>query len=212
MGNNDLTYAKSSTGGSWVIENTPGLIGDPAFTKICVNNAGDVFISYFNFANHNLRVAMKMGGKWKNELVARGDYVGLPHSPAVNGSLPMIAFYDSDTKDLKLASYDPNLGVEPGNPTDKSAGGAKGRSFALYQNAPNPVTGATTFTFELAEASTVELAIYDTAGRKVARVADGHFGPGEHDVSFTRALTPGVYVYRLDVGSESAARKMVVVK
>ena len=210
--NDGLDYAKSTTGGSWTIENVPGVKGSPAFTEICVNTAGDVFISYFNFDRHNLRVAIKTAGTWKNEIVAGGGYVGLPHSSGVNGSRPMIAYYDGNKQDLKLARYDPNLGIEPLNPTDRYTDGEKARSFALHQNVPNPVTGATTFSFELAEGSDVKLTVYDTTGRKVAGVADGYFGPGGHDVPFARRLAPGVYIYRLDVGTETAARKMVVIR
>jgi hypothetical protein len=85
-------------------------------------------------------------------------------------------------------------------------------AFALRQNVPNPVTGATTFSFVLDEGSDVNLSVYDAAGRKVADVADGYFDPGKHDIFFAGGLAPGVYVYRLDAGSRTAARKMVVTK
>ncbi len=85
-------------------------------------------------------------------------------------------------------------------------------AFALHQNVPNPATGTTTFSFELAEGSDVKLAIYDAAGRKVADVAHRYFAAGIHDVPFTGELAPGVYVYRLDAGVKTAARKMVVIK
>ena len=84
-------------------------------------------------------------------------------------------------------------------------------SFALIGNAPNPVADATTFSFELAEGADVRLAVYDAAGRRVAVAADGYFGPGHHDVPFGCSLSPGVYVYRLEAGADTAARKMVVV-
>lgn len=211
VNNQGLNYAVSTSGGSWKIENINAYKGSPGYSQICVNAAGDVFVSYFNFDTHNLRVVIKKEGTWKHEIVARGGYVGLPHSSAVSGSRPMIAYYDGDNQDLKLARYDPDSGIEPPFPADRYTDGNK-RTFALRQNAPNPVTGATTFSFELAEGSDVTLAVYDAAGRKVADVADGYFGPGEHDVSFAGKLAPGVYVYRLDAGTKTAARKMVVVE
>jgi hypothetical protein len=85
-------------------------------------------------------------------------------------------------------------------------------AFALRQNVPNPAYDSTTFSFELAESAYVKLAIYDAAGRKVADVADGSFAPGKHDVLFAGKLAPGIYIYRLDAGGESAARKMVVAR
>ena len=89
---------------------------------------------------------------------------------------------------------------------------AKPGGFALHQNVPNPVSRATTFSFELPEGADVNLAVYDAAGRKVADVTDAYYGPGQHDVPFTSELAPGVYVYRLDAGSRTAARKMVVTR
>jgi hypothetical protein len=85
-------------------------------------------------------------------------------------------------------------------------------AFALHQNVPNPVAGATTFSFELPEGANITLGLFDAAGRKVAAVAEGYFAAGRHDLAFHVHLAPGVYVYRLDAGSRTAARKMVVVK
>ncbi len=85
-------------------------------------------------------------------------------------------------------------------------------AFALRQNVPNPAAGATTFSFELPAGADVTLAVYDASGRRVATVAQGYFPPGAHDVPFANGLAPGVYVYRLETASNSAARKMVVTR
>jgi hypothetical protein len=289
--NSRLNYAVAKIGSSWKFENIKEAVGEPAFTQITVNAAGDVFISYFNFSNHNLRVVYKQGGTWTPEVVATGAYVGLPNSMAMGGNgYPLIAFYDSDNGDLKLARYvisdieldyfvaarahgavqlhwaaaeGQNLagfnlyraapegervkvnaelitGASPFRYRDAGAradaayeywleavtlGGAaetfgparvpaasKGRAFALYQNVPNPCTAAATFAFELAEATDVTLVIYDITGRKVDEAAKGWFPAGRHEIPFELTLPPGVYVYRLDAGGESAARKMVVAR
>jgi hypothetical protein len=111
--NNGLTYAVSTSGGSWKFENVPGVVGSPGYTQICVNVSGDVFISYFNFNRHNLHVMIKHNGTWKHELVASGAYVGNPNSIALGqDGYPLIAFYDAGNGDLKLARYDPLSGVE----------------------------------------------------------------------------------------------------
>lgn len=87
----------------------------------------------------------------------------------------------------------------------------KAAAFALYQNAPNPTRGATTFAFSLPAAGPAELAVYDLAGREVWR-HEGIFTKGGNKIDATLALTPGVYLYRIEAGSEAAAKKMVVVK
>jgi hypothetical protein len=211
--NNDgLNYAVSTAGGSWNIENVTAYKGAPAFSQICVNAAGNVFISYFNFDNHDLRVVIKKGGTWTHEVVANSAYVGLPHSSGVSGSRPMIAYYHGDKQDLMLARYEPTSGIEPPMPADRHPGDAKPGTFALFQNVPNPASGSTTFSFELAEGSNVKLAIYDTAGRKVAAVVEGYFAAGRHDATFRNRLAPGVYVYRLQAGANTALKRMVVTK
>jgi hypothetical protein len=87
---------------------------------------------------------------------------------------------------------------------------AHAKAVTLYQNSPNPVSGATTFSFELPAATDATLAVYDAAGRKVATVADGHFAAGRHDLPFEAGLPAGVYVYRLETAAEACSKKMVV--
>jgi len=87
----------------------------------------------------------------------------------------------------------------------------KAATFALYQNAPNPTRGQTTFAFSLAAAGPAELKIYDLAGREVWR-HEGTFAEGANELGATLELAPGVYVYRLEAGEAAAAKRMVVVK
>ncbi len=94
----------------------------------------------------------------------------------------------------------------------EAPGGAKA-AFALMQTRPNPASGAVTFTFSVPEDTDVELAIYDITGRKVTTVAEGPFPAGEHSIATDLATTPpGVYVYRLIAGGETAVKKFVVTR
>jgi hypothetical protein len=87
----------------------------------------------------------------------------------------------------------------------------KPAAFALYQNAPNPTRGKTTFAFSLPAAGPGELAVYDLAGREVWR-REGTYAEGPNELEATFDLAPGVYVYRLQAGAKAAAKKMIVVK
>jgi hypothetical protein len=87
----------------------------------------------------------------------------------------------------------------------------KTAAFALYQNAPNPTRGQTTFAFSLPAAGRAELKIYDLAGREVW-AHEGTFAEGKNELAATFELAPGVYVYRLEAGAEASAKRMVVVK
>ncbi len=91
--------------------------------------------------------------------------------------------------------------------------GSASSPFVLKQNYPNPFDRATTIAFALDQASDVRLAVYDVLGRRVATLADGPRAAGQHEVPFASADLPsGVYVYRLDTGSRSEVRRMVLAR
>lgn len=70
--------------------------------------------------------------------------------------------------------------------------------------APNPISGAGSVAFGLAEAADVRVALYDALGREVAVLADGPFSAGRHAVRLAASAFPtGVYVVRIAVGSEA---------
>jgi hypothetical protein len=57
------------------------------------------------------------------------------------------------------------------------------------------------------------LAVYDVLGREVARLADGEFSAGEHEVRVDASgLPPGLYSYRIVAGDLRASRTMVRVR
>ncbi len=90
--------------------------------------------------------------------------------------------------------------------------GARPYVFALAQNAPNPSGGSTAFGFSVPEATHAELSVYDLAGRRVTTVFAGEAEAGENRVDFdATTLSPGVYLYRLTAGGETAVKKMVIV-
>ena len=83
-------------------------------------------------------------------------------------------------------------------------------TYALYQSRPNPTTGTATIAFDLPEEAPVTLTVYDISGRKVLTLVDETLTIGTHERTIS-GLTPGVYVYRLNAGTFTAAKKSVVV-
>ena len=83
---------------------------------------------------------------------------------------------------------------------------------------PNPAAGEVRIGWTLPQASRVELAVFDLAGREVARLADGEYGPGEHVVEWVgtdgngRLLPSGTYLYRLRTPGVNLVRKLVLVR
>ena len=87
-------------------------------------------------------------------------------------------------------------------------------AFSLEQNYPNPFNPSTQIRFTLGATETVNLAVYDMLGRKVASLVSGRTLPaGAHAVSFDASdLASGIYVYRMEAGSFSQTRRMILIK
>lgn len=87
------------------------------------------------------------------------------------------------------------------------------RTFDLHQNYPNPFNPNTNIRFDLPAQAHVQLAVYDISGRRVRTLVNRSIAAGQHTVAFDAAGLPsGTYVYRLQRGSETLHRKMVVAK
>jgi hypothetical protein len=84
--------------------------------------------------------------------------------------------------------------------------------FALEQNYPNPFNPSTTISFSLPQASDYNLVIYNVNGQMVKRFS-GAAEAGVVDVIWEAGShASGVYFYKLEAGSFSATKKMVLLK
>lgn len=89
----------------------------------------------------------------------------------------------------------------------------KANTFNLHQNYPNPFNPVTNISYSLPTSSEVHLEVFDLLGRKVATLVDGRELAGEHQVRFdASALSSGVYFYKLQTGSFSSVKKMMLIK
>ena len=91
--------------------------------------------------------------------------------------------------------------------------------FVLEQNYPNPFNAETTILFNLADASSVRLSVYDTKGRRVRSLIDGTtWGTGGHSVIWDgldddgKGCPSGLYFYTMEAGEESATGRMILMR
>jgi hypothetical protein len=94
---------------------------------------------------------------------------------------------------------------------------ARAAGFALAQNHPNPVTGATTIAWSQTAAAHVRVAVADMLGRTLAVLADGFESAGTHERQWTaaadgRQLPAGQYVVTLQAGSSVSSRMLTVLR
>jgi hypothetical protein len=85
--------------------------------------------------------------------------------------------------------------------------------YALGQNYPNPFNPVTNIFFNIPSRSFVSLIIFDLLGREVAALVFERLSAGDHLRRWNAVgLSSGIYLYRLQSGSFTDTKKLVLLK
>jgi len=90
--------------------------------------------------------------------------------------------------------------------------------FVLYPNYPNPFNPVTTIRYDLPDDAHVVLAIHDLMGRDVITLVDGPKTAGSRFTQWNardeqgRAVSAGVYLYKIQAGNFVDIKKMILLK
>ena len=85
--------------------------------------------------------------------------------------------------------------------------------FSLQQNYPNPFNPTTLIRYAIPSDQHVALNVYNLLGQKVITLVDGLQKAGQHEVNFNAInLASGVYFYKLETGTQSSIKKMILMK
>ncbi len=101
-----------------------------------------------------------------------------------------------------------------GSPTGISDGRVDAvTDFKVYQNYPNPFNPATTISWFSPLDGQQVVKIYDAAGSEIATLMDEYKPAGTYRVEFGgKSLSSGIYFYRIQTGSYSDVKKMILLK
>ena len=103
-----------------------------------------------------------------------------------------------------LQMYETSRRTPPDGPTTGDA------TPTLGSNWPEPFTEFTTIKYQVPNAQEVQLAVYDTLGRKVATLVNEKVKAGVHEVRFeARGLASGVYFCQLQTSQQVLSEKLV---
>ncbi|MFZ2324192.1 MAG: alpha-amylase family glycosyl hydrolase [Ignavibacteriaceae bacterium] len=92
------------------------------------------------------------------------------------------------------------------------------KEFNLEQNYPNPFNPSTIIRYSIVSPSIVTLKIYDILGREVKTLVNQEQNNGTYEVNwngdneFGNKVSTGVYFYKIDAGTYSDVKKMLLIK
>ena len=92
--------------------------------------------------------------------------------------------------------------------------------FTLAQNYPNPFNPTTMIKYSIPADQNVRLNVYNLLGQRVMTLVDGLQKAGDHQVNFNasnlpagrQGLASGIYFYKLEAGTQSSIKKMILMK
>jgi len=209
---------------------SPDILNPPYYVDFLLNNTGTIIDSTFarwllhNPAhlasvlrtNTNLAIYFDCGMQdeltlfawntaFRDSLNLQGlAYTFLPyagtHSGQLNIRFPIsLIFLDSVMREMPTGIVN-ELSLSPS-------------SFVLHQNYPNPFNPSTIISFSIPSRSFVSLRIFDLIGRRVATLINEYQNAGTHFATFNATnLSSGIYFYRLQAGSFSETKKLVLQK
>jgi 3',5'-cyclic AMP phosphodiesterase CpdA len=192
------TYSAGSSGSNLSSTFTPANDGTATHTSVTiVNNLNE------RFEHGMVRFYMKNDGS--SYSVTNGNLIQTVQSDSV-----VICYVGVDIQPSSSVSVsvDAFTGVQTKTPSP----------LAATSCFPNPFRAATNIQFSLANTAPVELAIFDTRGHLVKRLAREELQAGTHTYSWDatdasmRQVPPGVYLCRVDVGGQRFTSKLLVIR
>lgn len=197
-----ISYAGTQTGATLIYASyTPDFAGLPHGGSVLFNNTGngdyvalvDSFTTYYAVAYMDLNNNFTWDAG-----EPRGIYGG--ETPA-----PIIVQQGSAPTGIDIVMVESSWSF-PVNPM-------KTQTFALNPVYPNPFNSTATIVFSVDGPETIELALFDALGRRVAVLASGPVAAGEHRVSLEAGeLATGMYFVRLSGQQGHLSRPVLLLR
>ncbi len=209
------------TGADWMLLSAGYETVD--FESVQPNERRRIAVPFFNGGNTDIEIreiavegdafSARAGDFQTPHTLMIGDFVHVDvtfepeqDSTEYEGTLTVTTNADNPTVVQLMGNGDATTST-PGDKTDLPV------EFALGQAYPNPFNAQTVIPFTLPQAADVRLAVYDLSGRLIAELVNGRVNAGVHEITYNAEnVSTGVYIYKLEAGSETANRKIVLIK
>jgi len=193
----DLQVEVTNTGGNPAVNLTGTLLNGPGWLSItdanCAYGTVNGGNSSFGSDNYTLDITAWPGGSFSVDL-------------------------QLDWEDACGNTYQETVTVDLLPATLPTPVGGHSYAYRLLGNMPNPFNPSTTIRYEIAGNDRVTLNVYDVSGGLVRTLVNQQQSRGTHEARWDgrdnrgRSVASGVYFYRMNAGSFSETRRMVLLK
>lgn len=128
------------------------------------------------------------------------EYINIAYVSMLEDDLSLNNNMDSDTTEVLIETNDE---LEASAPEE----------FSLFQNYPNPFNPSTTINYSVPEIAVVEIKIFNSVGILVATLVNEVKSPGYYsEVWDASNFASGLYIYKMNAGSITSSKKMLLIK
>ncbi|MEX1276946.1 MAG: T9SS type A sorting domain-containing protein, partial [Bacteroidota bacterium] len=143
--------------------------------------------------------------------------VTLSQATVINGVLRLVSGVFDNTIPFTLGPSGSisNEGGSLKNPATSidGPGDVVPQSFFVDQNFPNPFNPSTTISYGLPSEENVVVKVYSMLGQEVATLFEGRQAAGTYQMQFNASHLPsGAYIYRVQAGSSTVVKQMMLLK
>jgi predicted lipoprotein with Yx(FWY)xxD motif len=160
------------------------------------------------------RIASNAALNWAATGYAICTAVNNQQSPMIvsNGNLGAIVvwqdFRNGNNFDIYQTGFDVSGFVATGN-----EGNLIPDQFSVSQNYPNPFNPSTVINYQIPQSGNVKISVYDALGKIVSILVNETQNAGNYNIAWNASGLPsGVYIYKIESGSFSDSKKMILVK
>lgn len=166
------------------------------------------FCDWDNDGNEDLILEEGHGFYWyERDHEGQWDSLGYYQHPSLGRGIPFNFRFAALEEDIV------RLDALVDNEGNRKTRNATPSSFRLNSVYPNPFNSQTSISFDLDRAGTVDVGVFDAAGRRIATLAENQMEAGQYSLTWNAETSPaGVYLAKVTGPSGVRVAKMVLVR
>ena len=179
--------------------------------KIHIINYENILDNTNKYVAAKLMYYYKEDGIWQKELVVKDttNYTHTPYSIYKNNKIYTVYLQCKTGEDIYITSKVVN---------NVSIDNVFKNSIITAKSYPNPFNPQTTIEYNIKDSGNVKLSIYNILGQEIKVLENSYKNKGSYETVWNGKdkngdeVVSGVYFYKIEVGSESVGKKLMLIK